>query len=282
MRKASTIIISIITTITILLMIVVFSVDHFVSEKFTKRIIAEVDINDTIEQLKTTTTFSNLYEQAETYGIDASKMDAILKSEQAKEYANDILQQIITDQRQNKSVLSLSITDEKTKELVDNIQKEFNLNLTDAQQNKVIELTSQTVNQETNRLLKKTTDYNGNSKLANFLQELQNKNLKIGLIITLLVELSLIVILSWPQKSFASYFAGICLALTIILFLISGSLQLILSLVTTDNDHFLTIIKPFINDSYLLTIVFLGITIILFILHKLIQRKIEDKKAIPF
>lgn len=263
-------------------MIVVFSVDHFVSEKFTKRIIAEVDINDTIEQLKTTTTFSNLYEQAETYGIDASKMDAILKSEQAKEYANDILQQIITDQRQNKSVLSLSITDEKTKELVDNIQKEFNLNLTDAQQNKVIELTSQTVNQETNRLLKKTTDYNGNSKLANFLQELQNKNLKIGLIITLLVELSLIVILSWPQKSFASYFAGICLALTIILFLISGSLQLILSLVTTDNDHFLTIIKPFINDSYLLTIVFLGITIILFILHKLIQRKIEDKKAIPF
>lgn len=278
MKKGLAIIITSATCFTSIFAFLVFSFSYIASSKGTSSIIKNINTEKIIEEAKKDNVISGLYEQAETHGISEEKLDTLLKSEEAKAYYNDILQELIK-YRITGEAINPKLTSTLTSDFIAQVEKKYQLELGEKEQQKLQDLAEQTVRVETSKLENdNTTEMDDES--VSLLKFMTSKDVQRVVLILLAIELILIVICSFSKKSFFSYFAFIALTLTIFIATFTASFQFILLHKLTKAtmiEELSSWLQPILSKGYSISLICLGITIFFFILHKVLIR--TDKKS---
>lgn len=281
MRKGLAIIITSATCFTAIFAFLVFSFSYIASSKGTSSIFASIDTDEIIEEAKKDNTISSLYEQANTHGISEEKLDTLLKSEEAKAYYNDILQELIKYKITGEAI-DPELTSTLTSDFIAKVEKKYQLALGEREQQKLQDLAEQTVQAETSKLESNTTTEMDDEGVS-LLKFMTSKEVQRVILILLTVELILIIICSFSKKSFFSYFSFIALTLTIFIATFTASFQFILLHKLTKAtmiEQLSSWLQPILTKGYSISLICLGVTILFFVLHKVIIRSVKKNESI--
>ena len=95
---------TIILFIIIMISICIFSLGNLTNKNSTQQIINETDSKEIVNDFKKTEEGKNIYSELATYGLDEKKVDEILNSKNAKNYSNEVLQQVINNYLTNNKI----------------------------------------------------------------------------------------------------------------------------------------------------------------------------------
>ena len=101
--------------IAVIVTIAICTVGSLTSPSSTKKILNNIDYDVVISDFKDTDYGKELYNYADSYGINEDRVNAILKTEDTKDYINEILQQGIDAYLNNNNI---EINDETKNSLI--------------------------------------------------------------------------------------------------------------------------------------------------------------------
>ena len=269
---------TIILFIIIMISICIFSLGNLTNKNSTQQIINETDSKEIVNDFKKTEEGKNIYSELATYGLDEKKVDEILNSKNAKNYSNEVLQQVINNYLTNDKI---NLKDQ-TKTFIQEINKNYNLKLSNDDVNKISDYTNETL---TNKLQKeKNSDAELSSeedlviKAINFCKD---KSTKVFLITTIMALLIILFITSFKTKNFLEYIGTISLtcgiAVTIFKFLITA----LIKKATISFGSVNLIISPLTNNFAQIGIISLILGII-FLIGQHFVAKGFTKEKVPF
>ncbi len=269
---------TIILFIIIMISICIFSLGNLTNKNSTQQIINETDSKEIVNDFKKTEEGKNIYSELATYGLDEKKVDEILNSKNAKNYSNEVLQQVINNYLTNNKI---NLKDQ-TKTFIQEINKNYNLKLSNDDVNKISDYTNETL---TNKLQKeKNSDAELSSeedlviKAINFCKD---KSTKLFLITTIMALLIILFITSFKTKNFLEYIGTISLtcgiAVTIFKFLITA----LIKKATISFGSVNLIISPLTNNFAQIGIISLILGII-FLIGQHFVAKGFTKEKVPF
>lgn len=269
---------TIILFIIIMISICIFSLGNLTNKNSTQQIINETDSKEIVNDFKKTEEGKNIYSELATYGLDEKKVDEILNSKNAKNYSNEVLQQVINNYLTNNKI---NLKDQ-TKTFIQEVNKNYNLKLSNDDVNKISDYTNETL---TNKLQKeKNSDAELSSeedlviKAINFCKD---KSTKLFLITTIMALLIILFITSFKTKNFLEYIGTISLtcgiAVTIFKFLITA----LIKKATISFGSVNLIISPLTNNFAQIGIISLILGII-FLIGQHFVAKGFTKEKVPF
>ena len=271
MKKVFKTVLTIITCFTGLFTLIIFSISQITSPRITIKMVNAFPIQDLLKEMANN---NAIYEQAKIYGISSVQIDTLLESKEASTFVNNIIQEMINTKTNQESLLDRSKIKDITEVFINNANQKYKLNLDNEEKEKLLEITSNEVSNESNQLLE--IKFADEDKIIPILKICQSKKIQSTFLIIFFLELIFLIFLTYKDFAFLKSFATISLFLSINMLILTVTLQVIKILIK--NMVITTILSPILQDGYFLTII-LFITFIIFLsLYKIIKRK----KSVPF
>ncbi len=268
--------------IAVIVTIAIFTVGSLTSPSSTRKMFDNIDYDVVISDFKDTNYGKELYNYADSYGVSSDKVDSILKTEEAKDYVNKVLQQGI-DAYLNYG--SIEINDE-TKEFIDKANKKYELNLDDNEINELGSYANEAINNNLNVVVGNTDnsdDTNSTTEgqfLIDIIKICRDKSLYTTLYIIIGVITLLLFISSFKKKNFLEYIGIVSITVAISTLLFNGLMVLISDRITSIANATI-ILKPVADTFYMIT--FIGIILgIGFLVAQHFINKHVNKEVVPF
>ena len=265
--------------IAVIVTIAICTVGSLTSPSSTKKILNNIDYDVVISDFKDTDYGKELYNYADSYGINEDRVNAILKTEDTKDYINEILQQGIDAYLNNNNI---EINDE-TKKFIDKANEKYELNLDDNEKNELENYANEAINDNFKIVVNSSTDdneSNNNQLLIDIIKFCRDDNLHITLYIIIGVITLLLFISSFKKKNFLEYIGIVSITVAISTLLFNGLVALIsnrMSSVASAN----IILKPVTDTFYMITFIGIILGIVLLIIQHLINKHV-NKEVVPF
>ena len=265
--------------IAVIVTIAICTVGSLTSPSSTKKILNNIDYDVVISDFKDTDYGKELYNYADSYGINEDRVNAILKTEDTKDYINEILQQGIDAYLNNNNI---EINDE-TKKFIDKANEKYELNLDDNEKNELENYANEAINDNFKIVVNSSTDdneSNNNQLLIDIIKFCRDDNLHITLYIIIGVITLLLFISSFKKKNFLEYIGIVSITVAISTLLFNGLVALIsnrMSSVASAN----IILKPVTDTFYMITFIGIILGIVLLIAQHFINKHV-NKEVVPF
>ena len=269
--------------IAVIVTIAICTVGSLTSPSSTKKILNNIDYDVVISDFKDTDYGKELYNYADSYGVSSDKVDSILKTEEAKDYVNKVLQQGIDAYLNNGSI---EINDE-TKEFIDKANKKYELNLDDNEINELESYANEAINDNLNVVVGNTDNNDDNTNsitqgqfLIDIIKICRNDNLHTTLYIIIGVITLLLFISSFKKKNFLEYIGIVSITVAISTLLFNGLMALISDRMTSVANATI-ILKPVTDTFYMITFIGIILGIVLLIAQHFINKHV-NKEVVPF
>ena len=269
--------------IAVIVTIAIFTVGSLTSPSSTRKMLDNIDYDVVISDFKDTDYGKELYNYADSYGVSSDKVDSILKTEEAKDYVNKVLQQGIDAYLNNGSI---EINDE-TKEFIDKANKKYELNLDDNEINELESYANEAINDNLNVVVGNTDNNDDNTNsitqgqfLIDIIKICRNDNLHTTLYIIIGVITLLLFISSFKKKNFLEYIGIVSITVAISTLLFNGLMALISDRMTSVANATI-ILKPVTDTFYMITFIGIILGIVLLIVQHFINKHV-NKEVVPF
>ena len=269
--------------IAVIVTIAIFTVGSLTSPSSTRKMLDNIDYDVVISDFKDTDYGKELYNYADSYGVSSDKVDSILKTEEAKDYVNKVLQQGIDAYLNNGSI---EINDE-TKEFIDKANKKYELNLDDNEINELESYANEAINDNLNVVVGNTDNNDDNTNsitqgqfLIDIIKICRNDNLHTTLYIIIGVITLLLFISSFKKKDFLEYIGIVSITVAISTLLFNGLMALISDRMTSVANATI-ILKPVTDTFYMITFIGIILGIALLIVQHFINKSF-NKEVVPF
>ena len=265
--------------IAVIVTIAICTVGSLTSPSSTKKILNNIDYDVVISDFKDTDYGKELYNYADSYGINEDRVNAILKTEDTKDYINEILQQGIDAYLNNNNI---EINDE-TKKFIDKANEKYELNLDDNEKNELENYANEAINDNFKIVVNSSTDdneSNNNQLLIDIIKFCRDDNLHTTLYIIIGVITLLLFISSFKKKNFLEYIGIVSITVAISTLLFNGLMALISDRMTSIASATI-ILKPVTDTFYMITFIGIILGIVLLIIQHLINKHV-NKEVVPF
>lgn len=273
--------------IAVIVTIAIFTVGSLTSPSSTRKILDNIDYDVVINDFKDTDYGKELYNYADSYGVSSDKVDSILKTEEAKDYVNKVLQQGIDAYLNNGSI---EINDD-TKEFIDKANKKYELNLDDNEINELESYANEAINDNLNVVVGNTDNNDDNNNdntnsitqgqfLIDIIKICRDDNLHTTLYIIIGVITLLLFISSFKKKNFLEYIGIVSITVAISTLLFNGLMALISDRMTSVANATI-ILKPVTDTFYMITFIGIILGIVLLIAQHFINKHV-NKEVVPF
>ena len=282
MRSFINYLLTIILFIAIIVTIAIFTVGSLTSPSSTRKMLDNIDYDVVISDFKDTDYGKELYNYADSYGVSSDKVDSILKTEEAKDYVNKVLQQGIDAYLNNGSI---EINDE-TKEFINKANEKYELNLDDNEINELESYANEAINDNLNVVVGNTDnsdDTNSTTEgqfLIDIIKICRDDNLHTTLYIIIGVITLLLFISSFKKKNFLEYIGIVSITVAISTLLFNGLMALISDRMTSVANATI-ILKPVTDTFYMITFIGIILGIVLLIAQHFINKHV-NKEVVPF
>ena len=265
--------------IAVIVTIAIFTVGSLTSPSSTRKMLDNIDYDVVISDFKDTDYGKELYNYADSYGINEDRVNAILKTEDTKDYINEILQQGIDAYLNNNNI---EINDE-TKKFIDKANEKYELNLDDNEKNELENYANEAINDNFKIVVNSSTDdneSNNNQLLIDIIKFCRDDNLHITLYIIIGVITLLLFISSFKKKNFLEYIGIVSITVAISTLLFNGLMALISDRMTSVANATI-ILKPVTDTFYMITFIGIILGIVLLIAQHFINKHV-NKEVVPF
>ena len=269
--------------IAVIVTIAIFTVGSLTSPSSTRKMLDNIDYDVVISDFKDTDYGKELYNYADSYGVSSDKVDSILKTEEAKDYVNKVLQQGIDAYLNNGSI---EINDD-TKEFIDKANKKYELNLDDNEINELESYANEAINDNLNVVVGNTDNNDDNTNsitqgqfLIDIIKICRDDNLHTTLYIIIGVITLLLFISSFKKKNFLEYIGIVSITVAISTLLFNGLMALISDRMTSVANATI-ILKPVTDTFYMITFIGIILGIVLLVIQHFINKQV-DKEVVSF
>ena len=268
--------------ISVIVAIAVFTVGNLTSPNFTRWMLDNIDYDTVVADFKETDYGKEIYNYADSYGVDSKKVDSILKTEEAKDYVNEVLQEGIDAYLSNGSI---EINDE-TREFIDKANKKYELNLDDEEINELESYANDVINDNLSVVIGNTDNSDDTNSITRgqFLTDIikicKNNDLHTSLYIAIGIIIALLFISSFKKKNFLEYIGIVSITVAISTLLFNGLVALISDRMTSVAST-TVILKPVTDTFYMITFIGIILGIVLLIAQHFINKHI-NKEVVPF
>ena len=268
--------------IVVIVTIAIFTVGSLTSPSSTRKMLDNIDYDVVISDFKDTDYGKELYNYADSYGVSSDKVDSILKTEEAKDYVNKVLQQGIDAYLNNGSI---EINDD-TKEFINKANKKYKLNLDDNEISELESYANEAINDNLNVVVGNTDtsdDTNSTTEgqfLIDIIKICRDDNLHTTLYIIIGVITLLLFISSFKKKNFLEYIGIVSITVAISTLLFNGLMALISDRMTSVANATI-ILKPVTDTFYMITFIGIILGIVLLIAQHFINKHV-NKEVVPF
>ena len=268
--------------IVVIVTIAIFTVGSLTSPSSTRKMLDNIDYDVVINDFKNTDYGKEFYNYADSYGVSSDKVDSILKTEEAKDYVNKVLQQGIDAYLNNGSI---EINDD-TKEFINKANKKYELNLDDNEISELESYANEAINDNLNVVVGNTDtsdDTNSTTEgqfLIDIIKICRNDNLHTTLYIIIGVITLLLFISSFKKKNFLEYIGIVSITVAISTLLFNGLMALISDRMTSVANATI-ILKPVTDTFYMITFIGIILGIVLLIAQHFINKHV-NKEVVPF
>ena len=268
--------------IAVIVTIAIFTVGSLTSPSSTRKMLDNIDYDVVINDFKNTDYGKEFYNYADSYGVSSDKVDSILKTEEAKDYVNKVLQQGIDAYLNNGSI---EINDD-TKEFINKANKKYELNLDDNEINELESYANEAINDNLNVVVGNTDtsdDTNSTTEgqfLIDIIKICRDDNLHTTLYIIIGVITLLLFISSFKKKNFLEYIGIVSITVAISTLLFNGLMALISDRMTSVANATI-ILKPVTDTFYMITFIGIILGIVLLIAQHFINKHV-NKEVVPF
>ena len=268
--------------IAVIVTIAIFTVGSLTSPSSTRKMLDNIDYDVVINDFKNTDYGKELYNYADSYGVSSDKVDSILKTEEAKDYVNKVLQQGIDAYLNNGSI---EINDD-TKEFINKANKKYELNLDDNEISELESYANEAINDNLNVVVGNTDtsdDTNSTTEgqfLIDIIKICRDDNLHTTLYIIIGVITLLLFISSFKKKNFLEYIGIVSITVAISTLLFNGLMALISDRMTSVANATI-ILKPVTDTFYMITFIGIILGIVLLIAQHFINKHV-NKEVVPF
>ncbi len=268
--------------IVVIVTIAIFTVGSLTSPSSTRKMLDNIDYDVVINDFKDTDYGKELYNYADSYGVSSDKVDSILKTEEAKDYVNKVLQQGIDAYLNNGSI---EINDD-TKEFINKANKKYKLNLDDNEISELESYANEAINDNLNVVVGNTDtsdDTNSTTEgqfLIDIIKICRDDNLHTTLYIIIGVITLLLFISSFKKKNFLEYIGIVSITVAISTLLFNGLMALISDRMTSVANATI-ILKPVTDTFYMITFIGIILGIVLLIAQHFINKHV-NKEVVPF
>ncbi|HIR59811.1 MAG TPA: hypothetical protein IAB38_07170 [Candidatus Onthousia excrementipullorum] len=268
--------------IAVIVTIAIFTVGSLTSPSSTRKMLDNIDYDVVINDFKNTDYGKEFYNYADSYGVSSDKVDSILKTEEAKDYVNKVLQQGIDAYLNNGSI---EINDD-TKEFINKANKKYELNLDDNEISELESYANEAINDNLNVVVGNTDtsdDTNSTTEgqfLIDIIKICRNDNLHTTLYIIIGVITLLLFISSFKKKNFLEYIGIVSITVAISTLLFNGLMALISDRMTSVANATI-ILKPVTDTFYMITFIGIILGIVLLIAQHFINKHV-NKEVVPF
>ena len=206
----------------------------------------------------------------------------VLKTEEAKDYVNKVLQQGIDAYLNNGSI---EINDD-TKEFINKANKKYELNLDDNEISELESYANEAINDNLNVVVGNTDtsdDTNSTTEgqfLIDIIKICRDDNLHTTLYIIIGVITLLLFISSFKKKNFLEYIGIVSITVAISTLLFNGLMALISDRMTSVANATI-ILKPVTDTFYMITFIGIILGIVLLIAQHFINKHV-NKEVVPF
>ena len=268
--------------IAVIVTIAIFTVGSLTSPSSTRKMLDNIDYDVVISDFKDTDYGKELYNYADSYGVSSDKVDSILKTEEAKDYVNKVLQQGIDAYLNNGSI---EINDD-TKEFINKANKKYELNLDDNEISELESYANEAINDNLNVVVGNTDtsdDTNSTTEgqfLIDIIKICRNDNLHTTLYIIIGVITLLLFISSFKKKNFLEYIGIVSITVAISTLLFNGLMALISDRMSSVANATI-ILKPVTDTFYMITFIGIILGIVLLVIQHFINKRV-NKEVVPF
>ena len=268
--------------ISVIVAIAVFTVGNLTSPNFTRWMLDNIDYDTVVADFKETDYGKEIYNYADSYGVDSKKVDSILKTEEAKDYVNEILQEGIDAYLSNGSI---EINDE-TREFIDKANKKYELNLDDDEINELESYANDVINDNLSVVIGNsdnsddTNSTNGGQFLTDIIKICKNNDLHTSLYIAIGIIIALLFISSFKKKNFLEYIGIVSITVAISTLLFNGLMALVSDRMSSVANATI-ILKPVTDTFYMITFIGIILGIVLLIVQHFINKQV-NKEVVPF
>lgn len=280
MKRLGNFLLAFILFITAILTIASFSIQYIIAPDTTAKVIQTATSEEIIDEVVSSNTIDDIYQEANRYGINKTTMDQILQDETTKQLLNDLVQQFIQDKLQNESTKIEDIAAISDR-FIEDIITHYQVPISKEQEEELKQVTSQNITTEMNQIVQ-VKDSEKSIEITNFITSFTNSTTKTILIILLVIEIISILLLNWKEKTFVKIWAIVSLFCAIFVLGITGVFQVIFDVLSPETQSITTLLKPIFTDGYYLGAIILIVSIILFTIHYFIQKRKKEYEAIPF
>lgn len=274
MKKFLAIITSILIGITFLLFLLSISIRYSISSKNITNIVKSIPIE---EKLNNNDVIIQLYDELAVYGITKEQVDNLLSSKKTSSYISEILQKEIQINEENQLSIISEIRN-STDQFLENIITEQQIVITEQEKEQLKEYLTTNATQHI-----QVNDSSANNQFVEILQLFSLSSTKNLCIICLLVELSILFLLTWSKKNVFAYIRIICLITTFIYFSFVLVLDVGFKTISKEfNSSFYPMLKPLFMSGYKLSFILFLVTIISFMIYQYIKKRIQEYEQIPF
>ena len=268
--------------ISVIVAIAVFTVGNLTNPNFTREMLDNIDYDTVVADFKETDYGKEIYNYADSYGVDSKKVDSILKTEEAKDYVNEVLQEGIDAYLNNGSI---KINDE-TREFIDKANKKYELNLDDDEINELESYANDVINDNLSVVISNTdnSDDTNSTTEGQFLTDIikicKNNDLHTSLYIAIGIIIALLFISSFKKKNFLEYIGIVSITVAISTLLFNGLMALISERMSSTANATI-ILKPVTDTFYMITFIGIILGIVLLVIQHFINKQV-NKEVVPF
>ena len=265
--------------IAVIITISIFTIGNITSPNSTREILNSIDYDVVVNDFKNTDYGKEIYNYANSYGISEDRVDAILKTEDTKDYINEVLQKGI-DAYLNDNNIEIN---EETKKFIDKANEKYELNLDNNEKNELETYANEVINDNFKFVINSSTaenESNNNQLLIDIIKFCRDDNLHITLYIIIGVIALLLFISSFKKKNFLEYIGIVSITVAISTLLFNGLMALISDRMSSAANASI-ILKPITNRFYTITFIGIIIGIVLLITQHLINKQV-NKEVVPF
>ena len=200
--------------IAVIITISIFTIGNITSPNSTREILNSIDYDVVVNDFKDTDYGKEIYNYANSYGISEDRVDAILKTEDTKDYINEVLQKGI-DAYLNDNNIEIN---EETKKFIDKANEKYELNLDNNEKNELETYANEVINDNFKFVINSSTaenESNNNQLLIDIIKFCRDDNLHITLYIIIGVIALLLFISSFKKKNFLEYIGIVSITVAI-------------------------------------------------------------------
>ena len=269
--------------IAVIVTIAIFTVGSLTSPSSTRKILDNIDYDVVINDFKDTDYGKELYNYADSYGVSSDKVDSILKTEEAKDYVNEILQQGIDAYLNNGNIE----VNEETREFIDKANEKYELNLDDNEKSELESYANEAINNNLSVVINGTSSNDSDEEVSSsgqFLVDIiklcRDDNLHTTLYIIIAVIAVLLFVSSFKKKNFLEYIGIVSITVAISTLLFNGLMALVSDRMSSVANATI-ILKPVTDTFYMITFIGIILGIVLLIVQHFINKQV-NKEVVPF